>query len=97
MKQLIARVPEDLHARLRRRARGEGRSLNALVNEVLQEAAPPARTPGEDVLQRLRAAGRLVELSPPKGPVPSLDEVIEMNRGIGPFIVDQIIADRRRR
>jgi plasmid stability protein len=39
MKQLLLRVPEDLHRRLMARAAREGRSLNALATQILDAAA----------------------------------------------------------
>ena len=39
MKQLIARIDDNLHARLKARAAAEGRTLNALVAEALEAAA----------------------------------------------------------
>lgn len=36
MRQLITRLDDDLHARLKARAQAEGRSVNALVVEALE-------------------------------------------------------------
>src|SRR5690242_4509077 len=59
MRQLIARVDDDLHARLRERAAHEGRSVNTLVNEIL--AAAVAGGDRRTALRmRARATGRLV-------------------------------------
>jgi plasmid stability protein len=41
MKQLLLRVPEDLHRRLALRAGREGRSMNAVATEIL--GAVPGR------------------------------------------------------
>lgn len=35
MKQLILRVPDEIHGRLKARARREGRSMNAVAGELL--------------------------------------------------------------
>src|SRR5579884_3129290 len=42
VRQLITRLDDDLHARLRERAAAEGRSVNALVVEILAAAVAPA-------------------------------------------------------
>lgn len=93
MKQLIARIDDRLHARLKERARLEGRSLNALVTEALEEAAPEL-SPREQFRERLRAAGRLYE--PPEPPTPTLsrEEAIARTRGAGQAILDALDADR---
>jgi predicted HicB family RNase H-like nuclease len=49
LKQLLLRVPEDVHRRLAARAKREGRSVNALATEILDAAAAAAergRPPG---------------------------------------------------
>lgn len=93
VRQLITRIDDDLHVRLKRRAAAEGRSLNALVTEVLERAAPPDDASAR-LRARLRAQGKLYVPPQPKGPVPSLDEVVEMTRGLGPGVVDRLLADR---
>lgn len=93
MKQLIARIDDRLHARLKERAKIEGRSLNALVTQALEEAAPDL-SPREQLRERLRAAGRLVEPPRPTGLVLSRDEVIARTRGAGQALIDALEADR---
>jgi plasmid stability protein len=39
MRQLLLRVPDEMHQRLAARARREGRSVNAIANEILDSAA----------------------------------------------------------
>lgn len=97
MKQLVARIPEDVHARLERRAQNEGRSLDALVNEVLGEAVPAPLTPMEELRERIRAAGLEVKVLRPDGPVPSLDEAIALTRGWGTAVSEALLEERRRR
>jgi antitoxin FitA len=96
VRQLIARIDDDLHARLKERAATERRSLNSLVTEALERAAGP-----EDARSRLRAKlraeGKLYVPPRSKGTVASREEVIEALRGIGPGIVDELIADREDR
>lgn len=93
MKQLIARIDDRLHARLKARAQVEGRSMNALVTEALEEAAPELSR-REQLRERLRAAGRLVEPPRPEGPVLSRDEAIAMTRGLGKVASEALERDR---
>ncbi|MEB3021466.1 FitA-like ribbon-helix-helix domain-containing protein [[Mycobacterium] crassicus] len=53
MKQLLLRIPEELHRRLVARAARDGRSLNALATEILDAAA---EADSGDRQARLRAA-----------------------------------------
>lgn len=93
MKQLIARIDDRLHARLKERARIEGRSMNALVVEALEEAAPEL-SPREQLRARLRAAGRLVEPPRPTRPVLSREEAIALTRGLGTAASEALERDR---
>ncbi len=94
MRQLITRLDDALHARLKARARDEGRSLNALVTAILEEAVPD-ESPRERFRRRLRAQGRLVEIEVPEEPTLSLDEVREMLRGdAGKAILEALAEDR---
>lgn len=97
MKQLITRIDERLHGRLKARAQAEGRSVNALVTEAL-EAAVPELSAREQLRKRMRAAGMLVELPPPEGEVPTMEEVLELTRGsAGRAILDALEAERAAR
>jgi plasmid stability protein len=98
MKQLLLRVPEDLHRRIRARAAREGRSMNAVAGAMLDAAtdadlsAPP--TPQERLRARARALGMLSEV--PARPVSKAerDRIIASTRGIG-RVLDRIIAEDR--
>ncbi len=93
MRQLITRIDDALHARLKTRARDEGRSVNGLVTEIL-EGALPDETPRERLRRRLKAEGRLVELEVPEN-APSLEEVREMLRGdAGKAVLEALEEDR---
>ncbi|MBW3575018.1 MAG: toxin-antitoxin system HicB family antitoxin [Actinobacteria bacterium] len=94
MRQLITRVDDDLHARLKAKAKGEGRSLNALVNEVLQKAAAEELTPEEKLRRRAEELG--IELIPWGVPVDDEDEFIESSRGMG-TASQEILAEREAR
>jgi antitoxin FitA len=96
MKQLIARIDERLHQRLKRRAAAERRSMNALVNDLLDKGLA-----GTDEQARLdaylRESGRWYIPPAPRGPVPSRDEVIRMTRGWGTAVSQALEDDRNGR
>jgi HicB family len=100
VKQLLLRVPEDLHRRIRARAAREGRSMNAVAGAILDSStdadlgAPPI--PQERLRARARALGMLSEV--PARPVSKAerDRIIASTRGIGP-IVDRLIEEDRGR
>ena len=96
MRQLITRIDDDLHRRLKERARNEGRSMNTLVSEILEHAVPD-ESPRERLRRRLRAEGRLTEIPVPDNP-PSRDEVIAMLRGdAGRAFLEALEEDRKKR
>jgi HicB family len=103
VKQLLLRVPEDLHRRIRARAAREGRSMNAVAGAILDASAdddlgspPTPLTPQERLRARARALGMLSEV--PARPVSKAerDRIIASTRGIGP-IVDRLIDEDRGR
>jgi plasmid stability protein len=95
VRQLIARIDDELHRRLKARAGVEGRSVNALVTEALSAAVA-----GSDERARVRsraaAEGLLVEPLP-EGPVPSRRAAIEATRGAGTAASEALEAERSRR
>ena len=93
MRQLIARIDDSLHARLKRRSRDEGRSVNALVTEILERAVPD-ESPNERLRRRLQEAGLLAQIEAPAD-APAPDEVREMLRGdAGRAVLDALAEDR---
>jgi plasmid stability protein len=98
MKQLLLRVPEELHSRLAARAASEGRSVNALATEILDLAA--AADP-RDRQSRLRAKAASSGLLCPAHHASSVSEakrrrVIASTRGLGK-LADQLLDDERDR
>ncbi|HVX19142.1 MAG TPA: Arc family DNA-binding protein [Acidimicrobiales bacterium] len=97
MKQLLLRVPEELHQRLTERARRSGRSVNAVANEILDAAADVDQGGRRE---RLRARATAVGVARPE-PGPSVRtarrrRAISSTRGIGP-VVDRLLAEDRER
>jgi plasmid stability protein len=96
VRQLITRIDDDLHRRLKERARDQGRSVNSLVTAILEEAIPD-ESPRERLRRRLREAGRLREFPVPENP-PSRDDVIALLRGdAGRAVLEALEKDRARR
>jgi len=79
VKQFAVRIDADLHGRLKRRAADEGRSLNALVADLLRRAThdDDARS---SLRRRLQREGRLVVPEPPQA-IPTDDDLARAGRG----------------
>ena len=98
MRQLIARIDERLHERLKRVAKRQGRSVNSLVIESLTRTVDEldvAETP-QEWKTRMIAQGRIVVPPEPEGPELTRDEVLELTRGWGTAVSEQLEHDRRR-
>lgn len=95
MRQLITRIEDRLHAKLKRRAAAEGRSLNALVTEILSRAIA-AEDERALVRARLKALGRRAYVPRPAD-APSRDEAIAATRGAGTAVSEALAAERARR
>jgi plasmid stability protein len=97
MKQLLLRVPEDVHRRLVARARREGRSINAVATEILDAVAD---SDGGDRRTRLRAAAAAAGVLQPlqAEPVSAVRRaaVIDTTRGLGPQLDRLLLEDRER-
>ena len=94
MRQLITRIDEDLHRRLKRRAAAEGRSVNAMVSELLRSAVN-AQDERELVRAKLRALGRLADIPRPRKVI-SREAAIALTRGAGTAASRALADDRRR-
>lgn len=95
MRQLLARIDDDVHARLKEIAAAEGRSLNSLVAEVLSATAREGST-RETVTERARATGRL-RTRPRPDHAPSYEDVRAATRGWGTTVSDALLAEREAR
>jgi plasmid stability protein len=95
VRQLITRVDDELHRELKRRATAEGRSVNALVTELLRTAVV-RQDPRELVRARMRALGRRANIPRPRN-APSLDTVEKLTRGLGTRASEALEADRGRK
>jgi hypothetical protein len=92
MKQMITRLDDDLHARLKAQAAAEDRSMNDLVVEALASRLDVATT-RRSVRERARAMGRLV-VPETTDETPDRDEVIASTRGLGDAISTALAEER---
>jgi antitoxin FitA len=83
MRQLITRIDDDLHARLKARAEAEHRSLNALVTEVLEAAVAYPVDKAAVLRRRIAGAGLTAQTPQPSGPVLGPDKLRALTRGKG--------------
>ncbi|MFC4336449.1 toxin-antitoxin system HicB family antitoxin [Salininema proteolyticum] len=101
MRQLLLRVDDELHARLAARAREEGRSINAIANEVLALIGNDHRTSRrERVRARALSLGILANRhalpDPQADPDDLREKAIRSMRGAGE-IADSLIEEDRGR
>jgi plasmid stability protein len=97
MKQLLLRVPDEIHRRLTARAARDGRSVNALATEILDVAADADEG---DRRARLRAKAAILGISSAT-PAPSVSaarrrRIIASSTGTG-AILDRLLAEERER
>ncbi|MBJ7472887.1 MAG: toxin-antitoxin system HicB family antitoxin [Solirubrobacteraceae bacterium] len=97
MRQLLLRVPDELHARLAARAAREGRSVNQLATQIL-DAAVDADRGDRSARLRARAAAQGVLVPTTGAPVSAAvrRRALEGMSGLGP-VVDELIDDDRER
>ncbi len=88
VKQLITRIDDELHARLKAAAEAEGRSMNDLVTETLRDRVKDSETPQER-RKRLVAEGKLVVFEP-EGEAPGLDELERLSSGWGTAVSEAL-------
>lgn len=93
MRQLITRIDDDLHARLKAVAEAAGRSVNALVVEALERATAMPVDERTTVRRRAREAGMLVVPPRPERVRPR-DQVIGSTRGGGRAVGEALAAER---
>ena len=98
MRQLLLRVPDEMHQRLAARARREGRSINALSNEILDSAAGVDLGSARDRL-RARAVALGILARPqtvPNAAVTSREEALQLLSN-GTMTADELLAFERGR
>ena len=97
MKQLLLRVPDELHRRLAARAVRDGRSVNALATEILDAAADTDEGDRRDRLRaRAVASGVLRESEAPALSDAERSQILASTKGMGQ-VIDRILDEDRNR
>ena len=100
MKQLLLRIPEDLHRRLSERARDEGRSMNSLATESIEAmlAEHEPRSPRARLRAKAASLGILRSYPEPERRLTDeeRDAIIRSIRPGPPFVKDLIDEQRGR-
>ncbi len=97
MKQLLLRVPDDVHRRLAARAARDGRSVNAVANEILDAAVDADQGDRRARLRATAAATRMLRSVPAKSVSPARRRrIIASTKGTGP-ILDRLLTEDRDR
>ncbi|HEX6197014.1 MAG TPA: toxin-antitoxin system HicB family antitoxin [Jiangellaceae bacterium] len=95
VKQMLLRVPDDLHGRLARAARERGTSVNALANQILNDVIPAAEDNRLTALrEKARNLGVLVDRPRVSIPPERRAAAIASTRGAG-SVLDELLADGR--
>ncbi len=95
MRQLISRIDDDLHRRLRAKAAADDRSLNDLVTEALQDSLDG---PNERAQLLKRLAVRGIRVVPPRpAQVPTPAALKRLTKGAGTAVSAALAAERHRR
>jgi plasmid stability protein len=95
MRQMLLRVPDDLHTRLAERARRSGRSVNALATEILDQGVADESSDARAALRaRARRLGVLASGPARSVPEAARERAIASTRGIG-AVLDDLLADGR--
>jgi negative regulator of replication initiation len=83
MKQLLLRVPDELHQRLADRARHEGRSVNVIATEMLDTSVAAESGSARDVVRaRAAARGLLATVVAPTVEAPPIEVVVKAFRKV---------------
>lgn len=97
MKQLLLRVPEDIHRRLAARADREGKSMNWVATVILDAAVDADKGDRRTRLRAKAGAAGLMRSAPAAGVSQARRrKIVETTRGLGP-IGDRLIATERDR
>lgn len=96
MRQLITRIDDALHARLKDVAQRQGRPVNAVVVEALEQALSVSVGP-RAMVRRAARERDLVVFPPHPATVVPRDEVIARTRGAGLAVSDALAAERAAR
>lgn len=97
VKQLLLRVPEELHRRLMARAAREGRSLNALATEILDAAAEADCGDRQARLRAAAAAAGTLRTTAARPVSPARRQrLIASTRGLGAQL-DRLLDEERDR
>lgn len=92
MRQVITRVEDELHARLRAAAAARGVSVNAFVVEALT-AAISGTTTRETIRRRAESSGRRV-VPPTPDTDPTWDDVLDAGAEAGTAVSEALAAER---
>jgi plasmid stability protein len=95
MGQMITRLDDELHARIKERAAIEGRSVNEFVVRALTQVLD-STSARRAFRERLRAMGRLVEPEPPAR-TPTWEEIDALTKDAGTSVSEELEAQRSAR
>jgi plasmid stability protein len=92
VRQIITRIDDELHRKLKRKAADEGRSMNRVVTEALEHAVETHETPREAFERKARQQGSSSWRSRPIRSRAHLGGARTETRGIGP-VFSELLAE----
>lgn len=92
VRQVITRVEDELHGRLKEAAAARGLSVNAFVVDVLNSAVGHATT--RDAVRRRAAAAGRHAVPPAPEETPSWEEVVAAGAEAGTAVSDALAEER---
>jgi len=97
MKQILLRVPDEVHRRLAARAARDGRSVNAIATEILDASVDTDEGDRRARLRARAAAVGMLRSVPAEAVTPARRRrVLVSTRGTGP-ILDKLLTEERDR
>ena len=95
MAQIMARISDELRARLKAKAAAEKRTLNDVITEALERAVGD-HDERAALYARLEAQGKRV-FPPRPNKVPTAAEIERLGRGAGSAVSEALARERARR
>lgn len=96
MKQILLRVPDEVHRRLTARAQRDGRSVNAVAGELLDLGVDADEGGRRSRLRSRAVALGIAATAQPVAPAHDRDRILDTTRGWGPVLDDLLASERDR-
>ncbi len=96
MKQLLTRVPDELHKKLRARAKATGESMNSQVVTFLADSLAAQDRPRERIRKLAESKGLLAQVPAPLNPETANELSNKIPSGFGAAVLSALESERSR-